>query len=112
MARLLKKLGQSKRRYDRLDEYYTGENGIPLCATRVVRDAYQRLMRVSRTNFADVVVEASRERMAINGFRPGAEGDELGDKEAQRIWQANSLDADSMLVHRAMLSMADSYVIV
>jgi hypothetical protein len=112
LNRLLVKLGERQSRYDTLDAYYCGEISAPANATKTVRQAYQRLMRMAGTNFAELVVEAVRERMVVTGFRTGAESDELGDKEAWRIWQANQLDADSMLVHRAKLSMGDAYVIV
>lgn len=112
LARLLKRLGEQKARADRLESYYEGTNGIPISADKAVRDSYRRLMSMARTNFAELVVEAVRERMAPAGFRTGAAGDENGDAEAWRIWQANSLDADSALVHRAQLSLSDGYVIV
>lgn len=112
LDRLIKKLGARRDRYDLLDDYYTGENGIPVRADKAVREAYRRLMRVARTNFAELVVEAVRERMVPVGFRTGAEGDDLGDSEAWRIWQANALDADAGLVHRASLSLSDAAVIV
>lgn len=112
LDRLLKKLGDRQDHYDLLDVYYRGENGIPAHAHKSVREAYRRLMSMSRTNFAELIVEPVRERMIPVGFRTGAEGDELGDKEAWRIWQANSLDADSSLVHRASLALGISHVIV
>ncbi len=112
LKRLLKKLDDERHRYDKLDTYYRGENGIPITATKACRDAYLRLMALARTNYSELVVEAVRERMTPTGFRTGADGDDLGDKEAWRIWQANCLDADCDLVHRAELSMADAYVIV
>ena len=89
-----------------LEDYYRGVNGIPVHAGRHVRESYQRLMQISRLNLARVIVEATRELMEPIGFRTGAAGDEGGDAEAWRIWQANSLDADHMLVDRATLSMA------
>lgn len=110
--RLAAKLGDNRYRYELLDEYYRGENGIPRLASKSVRDAYVRLMRMSKTNFAELVVEALRERVNPTGFRTGAEGDAVSDAEAWRIWQANSLDADSALVHRACFTMSTSYVIV
>lgn len=112
LQRLLKRLGENQERYNRLDAYYRGENGIPAHAHKSVREAYRRLMAMSRTNFAELVVEPVRERMIPVGFRTGADGDELGDKEAWRIWQANALDADSSLVHRASLALSVSHVIV
>lgn len=112
LKRLLKKLGENQDRYNRLDSYYRGENGIPAHANKSVREAYRRLMAMSRTNFAELVVEPVRERMVPAGFRTGADGDELGDAEAWRIWQGNALDADSSLVHRASLALSLSHVIV
>jgi hypothetical protein len=112
LARLLTRLSEKSANYDLLDSYYAGTNTIPVSATKTVRDSYQRLMAVSKTNFAELIVEAVRERMMPVGFKTGAANDELGDKEAWRVWQANSLDADSSLVHAASLSMGMGYVIV
>jgi hypothetical protein len=112
MKRLFGELEQRRARAHLLDTYYRGENGIPVLATKATRDAYRRLMAMARTNFAELAVEAVRERMMPVGFRTGAEPDDLGDKEAWRIWQANALDADAALVHRSSLAMADGYVIV
>jgi hypothetical protein len=112
MKRLFAKLAEQRADADTLDSYYRCENGIPITASKTTREAYRRLMQMSRTNFAELVVEAVRERMVPVGFRTGAEGDELGDKEAWRIWQANSLDADSAIVARTQLSMRDAFVIV
>lgn len=112
ITRLMKKLGDNRARFDVLDEYYRGENGIPQLASKSAREAYRRLMALSRTNFAELVVEALRERVNPVGFRTGADGDDVSDKEAWRIWQANSLDADSALVHRSAFTMSESFVIV
>lgn len=110
--RLLKKLGPQRQRCDLLDNYYCGTANVPITATKACREAYQRLMSLAKTNYAELIVESVRERMDPVGFRTGADDDEMGDKAAWRIWQANNLDADSLLIFRAMLSMADAYVIV
>jgi hypothetical protein len=112
LRRLGSRLGDRQARYDLLETYYRCENGIPVTANRAVRQSYQRLMRLARTNFAELIVEVVREREQPVGFRTGADDDENGDREAWRIWQANHLDADSHLVHRAKLSLGDAYVIV
>ena len=96
----------------KLEDYYRGVNGIPVHAGRQVRESYQRLMKISRLNLARVIVEATRELMDPIGFRTGADADESGDSEAWRIWQANSLDADHMLVDRATLTMGRSAMMV
>lgn len=112
LRRLVTGLAARRERYDTLEDYYTGDIAVPVNATKAVRQAYQRLMALARTNFAELVVEAVRERMVVTGFRTGADNDELGDKEAWRIWQANSLDADSLLVHRSSLVMGEAAVII
>lgn len=110
--RLLKELGKRQERYRKLESYYDGTVAVPLTTMRDVKDSYRRLMSIARTNFAELVVEAVRERMNPGGFRTGASGDADTDDVAWGIWQANSLDADSALVHRAALSLSDAYVIV
>ncbi len=99
-------------RMDRLERYYRGENDIPVHANKALSDAYRRLMAVSRLNLARLTVEATRERMQIIGIRTSVEDGELGDREAWRIWQANSLDADHMMIDRATLTMSQAYVMV
>lgn len=111
LQRLLRELGARQDRLNRLDRYYRGDPDLPE-GTANTRQAYQNFQRKSRTNFAQLIVEAVRERMVPKAFRTGAKADDLGDDEAWRIWQANQLDADSALVHRASLSMGDAYVIV
>lgn len=112
LNRLIKLLGEKRDGYQRLDDYYRNLNGIPVHASRAVGESYRRLMAMSSTNFAELAVEATRERMQPLGFRTGADPDELGDREAWRIWQANSLDADHTIVDRGTLTMGTSYMIV
>lgn len=112
LHRLLNRMANELPDLERLHSYYEGTNGIPAHADKALRQAFQRLMYMARTNFPELVVEAVRERMKPTGFRTGAAGDDLDDREAWRIWQANSLDADSALVDRFALSMRRGYVIV
>jgi hypothetical protein len=111
LGRLMARLAAQAANAQLLDDYYRGEQAIPITSQNV-REAYRRLMAVARTNFAELVVSAVRERMAPIGFRTGAVSDPTGDAEAWRIWQANSLDADCHLVHQAQLAMGAGYVIV
>lgn len=110
--RLAKQLADRRTHYDALNTYYEGTNVVPVTATKAMRQSYQRLMSLARTNYAELVVEAVRERMVPVGFRTGADDDDTGDNEAWRIWQANALDADSNLVTRDSLSMGMGYVMV
>jgi len=111
VARLMPRLAAQAQRAGVLDSYYRNEYVLPpMC--KAVRDAYRRLMEMARTNFAELIVEAVRERMQVEGFRTGADSDPLGDEAAWALWQDNALDADADLVHRAKLSMGAAYVIV
>lgn len=109
--RLLPRLAGQAEEADALDDYYRGENVLPPMCPQV-RDAYRRLMEMARTNFAELVVEAVRERMSILGFRTGASSDPAGDADAWALWQENALDADAAHVHRAKLAMGVAYVCV
>lgn len=112
LQRLASKLESKQADYQLLDDYYTGRAQCRPLQSRAQRDAYRRLMHYARTNYAELIVEAVRERLKVANFRTGAAGDEHGDRAAWGIWQANQLDADSSLVHRYALTMRDAYVIV
>ena len=112
LKRLMGQLIERQPRYDLLESYADGTNGIPAYADAAVRDAARRLMAMSRTNFAELAIEATRERMDPLGFRTGAQADDLGDKEAWRIYQANGLDADHKLIDYTALALSMAYVIV
>ena len=88
--------------------YYEGDHPLPR-APKAARDAYKRLLRQSRTNWVQLVVDAVAERLAVVGFRFG---DQAGDADAWRIWQANGLDADSELAQTDALTCGVNYVSV
>lgn len=111
LARLIASLGERRAYYDLRDAYVSGSPPLP-DIPHAHREAYQRLLRLARVNFAELVVEAVRERMRVVGFRSGASGDSELDSIMWGIWQANALDADQQLVDRASLGMGDAYVIV
>lgn len=115
-GRLMQKMANDLRarrpHLTKLESYYRGVNGIPPHAGRHVVESYRRLMELSRLNLARVIVDATRELMEPLGFRTGAVEDEAGDAEAWRIWQANNLDADHMLVDRATLNMGRAAMMV
>lgn len=109
--KLLEQLGARQARLDRLARYFEGFGDLPEIGPHI-KEAYRRFQTKSRTNLAELVVDAVRERMIPLGFRTGASGSDDDDAEAWRIWQANSLDADSGMVHETSLALSDAYVIV
>lgn len=112
LEKLAHKLLDCRSTYDKLDSYYKNEPPSPKFTTRQMKESYQRLVEMARMNFAELVVEATRERMNPNGFNLARGEDKEGSKRAWEIWQSNHLDADSMLAHRTMLSLGKAYVIV
>lgn len=111
LGRLLDRLALQAARAQELDDYFRGNQPVPVLSPNV-REALRRLLAITRTNFAELIVQAVLERMMPVGFRTGAVTDPTGDAEAWRVWQANSLDADCHLVHQAQLAMGSAYVIV
>lgn len=112
LLRLMKRLSDDAPRFQTLDDYYRGLNGIPRLSTRAEKESYQRLRAMACSNYPELIVESVVERMTPLGFRTGAAGDDLGDDEAWRIWQANSLDADVNIAFRASLALSRAYMIV
>lgn len=111
LENLGKQLFADQPRLNLLDSYFRGDPPLPASAP-TARAAYQLFQRVSRANFAEMIVEAPRQRMIPLGFRTGAAGDELGDAAAREIWRANDLDVESVDVHQGMLALSRSYAMV
>ncbi len=108
LLRLGKKLSAQATSADELNNYDRGAHPLPVGHQRA-RAAYQRFQRQARTNFVGLVVDAVMDRLSVGGFRMNSvESDQL----AQRIWQANGMDAGIKPVLRDALVMRRSYVIV
>lgn len=85
-AQLIARLGP----IGKFDDYYIGDHPLPWLPDQA-RDEFRRILRMTRSNYMGLVVDAMVERMTVEGFRVG----ESYDDELWRIWQANNLDADS-----------------
>lgn len=111
LLRLGQRLQDETPRFNLLESYWLGDPPLPH-GNRKMREAYRRLQRIARTNFGNLVTEAMVERQKVVGFRAGSDATIDADKEAWKWWQANDLDANQCLVHRAAAQMSRSYVIV
>lgn len=111
LQRLARKLTDRQKRLDGLWARFEGDAPLPVGA-HSAREAYQAFQRKSRTNFAELIAEATRERMTVSGFRTAAAGDDNGDSEARRIWDANGMDVEAAEVHTFTLVLGDGYAIV
>jgi hypothetical protein len=92
------------------DAYYRGEHALPSGPTSA-HHTYRRLLRVCRSNWAELVVDAVNERLRVVGFR--WTGDEATDLDVwSDIWQRNNLDASSDSLHVEALVWGYAYAIV
>ena len=92
------------------DHYYRGNHRLPSGPTRA-HATYRRLVEASKSNWAELVVDATAERLHVIGFRwSGAESADL--EVWDDLWQTNDLDAYSEQVHTESLVWGYAYVIV
>ena len=106
---LNKALDARRPQLDRLDAYYCGDHPLPI-APKKAHDAFRRLLRMSRSNWMGLVVDAVAERAKVEGFRFGA--DAAADKQAWKMWQTNGLDVGFKSVILESLICGVSYVTV
>lgn len=111
LIRLGNRLEKEVARMDRLDAFRRGCPPIPT-GNHKMRETYRRFQHLSRTAFANLVVETVLERLKITGFRTGSTETQNEDHTAWEWWQINHMDADSGLVHRAAVTMSRAYVSV
>lgn len=91
------------------ERYYEGEHRLHF-ATQKFREAFGDIFNGFADNWCGVVVDASVERLEVQGFRFGEEED--ADEEAWRIWQANGLDAAATIGHEEAIATGYSYLLV
>lgn len=108
--RLIERLGQQARNHHRFDVYYTGDHPLP-DAPAGARLEYLRLMRLSRSNWTELIVDAVAERLVVDGVRFGNQP--AADLDIwQNIWQPNHLDAEHGSVHTEALIGGAAYTLV
>lgn len=108
---LAKELFRRRSRLERLYAYYKGEPPLPEGVSNL-RDIAHDFFRTSRTNFAELICEAVRERMKPTGVRTGVDDDESGDQVAWDLWEKCKLSVVAADVHQWMCVLGVSYAIV
>jgi hypothetical protein len=93
------------------DWYYRGEHRLWFGPTQA-QVVYRRLLGESRSNWAELIVDAVNERLRVIGFRFQQSGDETADLAVwDDVWQANNLDARSDEMHIEALVWGTAYAI-
>ena len=106
---LEKRLDARRPSVELYENYYAGRHRLSFVSSRF-RETFGSLFQAFSDNWCALVVDASVERLGVEGFRFGAEAD--ADEDAWAIWQANDLDAQSMLAHTEAVKCGESYVLV
>lgn len=106
ISRLYKQLVTRREEVQFFEDYYSGNHPLPWVAPQA-RDEFRRIVQMTRSNYMGLVVDATAERLAIEGFRFG--DDATADKDTWRIFQANNLDSDSDMAWLEALIAKVSY---
>lgn len=101
-------LERQRARVGVFEQYYRGDHPL-LFATSRFRRAFGNLFGEFSDNWCDLVVDASVERLQVQGFRFGGQRTST---KAWDIWQANNLDADSLLAHTEAVKCGEAFLIV
>lgn len=107
------------RLYDRLckrteatnvyDAYYECEHPLPFLHEKA-RAPFRRLLKMSRANYMELVVDALVGRLEVAGFQSDVEG--KTDDKAWALWQENNLDGGSQLAFLEAGIRGESYLLV
>lgn len=89
---LYERLAERQDEIEFYTDYYTGNHPLPWLAPQAEQE-FRRILEMTRSNYMGLVCDAMVERIQIEGFRFGDQGE--ADKDIWRIFQANNLDADS-----------------
>ncbi len=108
LRRLHKALIERRPALQTATDYYEGLHNLAFESKRF-RKAFGAQLDAFADNWCEVVVDASEERLNVEGFRVGDNPE--GDRDAWRIWQANDMDGQSQLAHTDALVGGISYVI-
>jgi len=113
VRRLIRRLNARRPMLEEWARYYDGHQPLAFASDRF-REAFGMRFgadrgRVFGSNFMALVVDATRERLEVQGFRFE---DEDGDDDLWDIWQANDMDGWSAVAHTEALKKGVVYALV
>jgi hypothetical protein len=92
LRRLHTEITNRNLRTEIFEAYYCGDHPLPWLPSQAQAE-FRRILRMTRSNYMGLVVDATAERLSVEGFRLA--GEDGADEDTWRLWQANNLDADS-----------------
>jgi len=111
MNRLWKQLEKDQKRFQILEDYYTGRPPLPW-GSEATRSRFYRFQQTSRTNFASLIVRAPCERTGIRSVATAVDNDVDGDAQAWRLITGNDLDISMSEVARMSRKFGRAYLSV
>ena len=111
LVRLNKRLNEKARRdrLTKLDNYYHGRHPL-LFATDEFYEIFVDVLQPLSINFVSLVVDATVERLKVQGFRSGENAESAAN--ANQVWRDNDMDAWAVVAHREALVKSETAVIV
>lgn len=109
LSQLTGALAKRQQLLGKYDDYYNGKHPMAF-ATAKFREAFGVLFREFADNWCGIVVDASAERLQVEGFRFTGSDPEKGDTDAWEMWQRCSLDAQSDMAHIEAIKLGASYL--
>lgn len=106
--RLMKRLDARAPRLLEWDRYYRGDQPLAFASAKF-QEAFGGRFKAFSSNFAALVVDGTRERMEVTGFRFQSK---RSTDRAWRIWQDNNMDGQSQIAHTEALIKGVAYVLV
>lgn len=93
------------------ERYYEGIHRLQFATSRF-RQTFGNLFHEFADNWMSLIVDASVERLNIQGFRFGNGGATEGDSDAWEIWRDNNLPSQSDVAHTEAVKLGKSYILV
>lgn len=93
VQRLYKRLMARRNEIDFYSTYYAGDFPLPWLHPDAQVE-FARLLRMCRSNFMGLVIDAQVERMNVDGFRLSSNMEGTADEDMWKIWQYNNMDAE------------------
>lgn len=104
--RLFQEFEAERERLDKVDEWYRGKQPVPAKPRTATRE-YAFAQDRSRTPLLGLIVSSLSQASFVDGYRaPRAASDD----PAWAIWQANSMDAKQVSLHRGTFAHGQSFV--
>lgn len=93
------------------ERYYEGAHRLQFATSRF-RQTFGNLFHEFADNWMSLVVDASVERLNIQGFRFDNGAATEGDSDAWEIWRDNNLPSQSDVAHTEAVKLGKSYILV